>query len=299
MDEAERRNLVELLRSATPREPVVDPPAIPPELARLLETAPPRIPRAILLDVYGTLVASAAGAEPLPLAAGSAFQGSGASALLERELSDAGYELNLPAFSAEVAARIARVRARLLIRTRYPEVNIERILSSILPTISPERLRRISVLLESSCNPCSAMPGAKDFIASIAAWGVALGLVSNAQFYTPLLLNALFGAPLGGLGFHPGLCVFSYSLGKAKPAAEPFERAAWGLQRLGIPPREALVIGNSAENDIVPAKRLGFMTGLFAGDARSFRPEEGAQGQESPDIVIARFEGLSRRLGLA
>ncbi|MGD8667822.1 MAG: hypothetical protein PVI58_17580, partial [Desulfobacterales bacterium] len=39
----------------------------------------------------------------------------------------------------------------------------------------------------------------------------------------------------------------------------------------GIARSSTLVVGNDMLNDIYPAKKMGFQTALFAGDARSLR----------------------------
>ena len=50
------------------------------------------------------------------------------------------------------------------------------------------------------------MPGAAETLAALQQRGLLLGIVSNAQFYTPLMIEALLGKPPGELGFLPELC---------------------------------------------------------------------------------------------
>jgi len=270
-------------------------PALRPDLAAKTQVSLPRRPRCVLFDVYGTLVVSAAGGEPNAVERTSP-EGRGAKLRLDEELAAADAALGAEAFSRKLTERIRQAHADS--SASHPEVDVERLLAEMFPGIDAERLRRWAVLHEAWANPCDAMPGALEAVRRLAG-STRLGLVSNAQFYTPLLLEALWGAPPEALGFEPALSVYSYRLGIAKPAREPFQAALAPLAEAGIPPSEVLVVGNSAANDIAPARGLGCMTALFAGDSRSFRP--GAPGDSSgePDLVLTGWPELSAALPLS
>ena len=78
-----------------------------------------------------------------------------------------------------------------------------------------------------------------------------------------------------------------------------YEIAVERLASRGIPPCEALYVGNDMLNDIMPAARLGFRTALFAGDARSLRLREGdprSGARVEPDVVLASLEQFGRCL---
>jgi putative hydrolase of the HAD superfamily len=119
-----------------------------------------------------------------------------------------------------------------------------------------------------------------------------LGLISNAQFFTPLLFEAFFGAPPEGLGFDAELLAYSYKLGEAKPSPALFAPATRRLAALGLKPENALYIGNDMLNDIFAAARAGFKTALFAGDPRSLRLRE-----EDPRIRGLMPDRVVRGLG--
>jgi putative hydrolase of the HAD superfamily len=128
-----------------------------------------------------------------------------------------------------------------------------------------------------------------------------LGLVSNAQFYTPLLFPALLGAEEHELGFHAELCAYSYRLGRAKPSTELFLEAGGQLRsRFGIEPAETLYVGNDMRNDIYAAQAAGCRTCLFAGDTRSLRMREDdpAVAGLEPDAVIRSLGELRAVLSL-
>ena len=292
MTKEERLGLVRLLAEVSPRDLSAEPPPLRSDLAALAGARLPRRPRAVLFDVYGTLVMSAAGGEPNLPGGADGQGGEGALGLLEEELSRAGFRGGARRFARDVAGAIAADREERLAGTPHPEVDIEALVSRLLWEAAPATARRAALLLEAWRNPCAPMPGALELLARLRASGLRLGLVSNAQFYTPLLLEALSGRSPEELGFEAGLQAYSFEGGIAKPAEEPFLRAAGPLLAGGLSPGEILVVGNSSANDIAPARRLGFMAALFAGDARSFRPTAPGSPGARPDTVLRGLDGL-------
>ena len=70
------------------------------------------------------------------------------------------------------------------------------------------------------------------------------------------------------------------------------------MKEINIPTDSALYVGNDMLNDIYPAQKTGFITGLFAGDARSLRlrSDEPACKNLSADIVITDLIQLLNHL---
>jgi putative hydrolase of the HAD superfamily len=287
---SERRELAALFRALSP--PAEEPrlPELGPELEALAAISLPRRPRAVLFDVYGTLARSAAGGEPGAGPSDSGLRPSPAAELLERELGVCGYRGGAGDFAAEFGSLAAEESARLRRGGGYAEIEAASIISRRLPALPARRARRLALLLEAALNPCSPMPGAAALLETLATEGLLLGLVSNAQFYTEPLLDALFGEELAERAFDPDLRLLSFELGEAKPGPLPFARAASILRSRGIAAAEVLALGNSAANDIAPAAAEGFMTALFAGDPLSFRP-----GPAAPDIALRRLAELPSR----
>lgn len=213
--------------------------------------------RAVLFDVYGTLLASAAGeSHPDP----------------------------------ELRALIARAHAAS--PHPHPEIDIREILALLHPARSRAEIEALALRSEDACNPTAAMPGAAATLRELRARGLALGLVSNAQFYTLPVLERELGAPAAELGIDPGLCVFSYHLLRAKPDVFLFESARGLLADRGIPPAAALYVGNDVRNDIDPARAAGFRTALFAGDPSSLRLRGRSVDDCGSDLVLAELRQL-------
>ncbi len=134
-----------------------------------------------------------------------------------------------------------------------------------------ESVRAFAVTFELIANPVYPMPNLEKMLSVCQKSNVLMGIISNAQFYTPYLFNWFLGSTPEDLGFHPDLILYSYKFGYAKPSTFMFQVAAERLKDMDISVRSALYIGNDMLNDIYPAKKAGFKTGLFAGDARSLR----------------------------
>jgi putative hydrolase of the HAD superfamily len=248
------------------------------QLARL--TGLPGI-RAVLFDVYGTLFISASG----DIAASSGEKRS-------RAMAEALKAVGLPVdrITADQAAQvlveaITRTHKRLKGRgLEYPEVDIRSIIFEVLRylytrgfgTEEPSRAFCEALAVEYECrsNPTWPMPGLAATLRRLKDREVSLGIISNAQFFTPLLFPAFLNENLEIIGFDPGLRVFSYRLSEAKPSPQLFRHALDVLVSRDIEPVQVLYVGNDRVNDIWPASQAGMMTALFAGDSRSFRPRE-------------------------
>ncbi|MCG8586371.1 MAG: HAD family hydrolase, partial [Pirellulales bacterium] len=133
---------------------------------------------------------------------------------------------------------------------------------------------RLAIEFEVRTNPVWPMPGLAECFGELRSRGTVMGIISNAQFFTPLLFPAVLEQSLDDLGFAANLRYYSYMHGLAKPGSELYTMAAEGLDALDIEPGEVLYVGNDMRNDIWPAQTVGFRTALFAGDRRSLRMRE-------------------------
>jgi len=171
---------------------------------------------------------------------------------------------------------------------QYPEVVIEDIWSSLLGVTDISLLQSFALEYEMIVNPVYPMPHLQELLSACKRGKVVMGIISNAQFYTPYLFVSLLGQSLTELGFREDLLLFSYMLGYCKPSHEPFERAAQVLKESGIDATNTLYVGNDMRKDIAPSAAAGFQTALFAGDARSLnlREEDQSCAHIRPDIII-------------
>ena len=244
--------------------------------------------RTVVFDVYGTLLASGhCRKNPQPATS--------IEDLLRPILQD--HKLALPetphSLEANLTALIQRehqaARARGI---SYPEIEIRAIWSELLHHPVGEVIEDVALQYECMTNPVWPMPGASNLIADLKKKPLSLGIVSNAQFYTPLLFPALLQATLPDLGFTEFLCLFSYQYGLAKPGEDLYLLLKKKLATNGISPAHVLYIGNDAHKDIHPAAKAGFRTALFAGDMNSLKLHPDKPGLLPPDAVVTHLQQI-------
>jgi putative hydrolase of the HAD superfamily len=247
---------------------------------------------AVLFDIYGTLFISASG--DIAAARSKSPQGSALAELLARFGIQEAPEVVLARFFDAIAADHRRAQAA---GVDQPEVVIERIWQSVLGWESRSTTRDFALAFELLANPVAPMPGLAETLAALRAARLKLGLISNAQFFTPLLFSRFLGADSAALGFDPQLVFYSYRFGVAKPSPRLFQAAAAACRRKGLPPAAVLYVGNDVRNDIRPARQTGFQTALFAGDRRSLRlrQDDPACRGVRPDLVITELPQLIAR----
>ena len=204
-------------------------------------------------------------------------------------LAQAGYEGDLDTAAALGPVRYIEGirRAQAAARERgvaYPEVEIRdvwrRVVSGLIEagvlnrSPNDDALLILAVEYECRTNPTWPMPGLLDCLECIREKDLALGIVSNAQFYTQLLFHALLEHSPDALGFAPSRCAWSYRMGEAKPSTALFHEVLDDVGHQGIKPGECPYVGNDMLNDVWAASQTGMQTCLFAGDQRSLRLRE-------------------------
>jgi putative hydrolase of the HAD superfamily len=254
--------------------------------------------RAYLFDVYGTLFTSASGDIGVLACVGgerpeASLRRAAEDIRIRELLAPFGPGAALPDLVRRFRAAVMEEHERLRGKTAWPEIDVRQIWAKIL-RVPEEAAQEFSLRFELAVNPVYPMPGLADMLQKLRAAGFPLGLVSNAQFFTPLLFTAFLDRPPEELGFFPRLCVYSFLEGEAKPSPRLFRKAAEGLAALDIRPEEALYAGNDMRNDIWAAKQAGLRAALFAGDDRSLRLREDDPhcAGLKPDLVLKSMTDL-------
>lgn len=257
--------------------------------------------KAVLFDIYGTLFISASG--DIVAMASKARDVAFAEAAALCGIVD-------PPDAATVIDLLDGIIKRRHVTAEsagieYPEIDIvdvwrETFLDLTGDSPDDASLRRLAAVYENLVNPVWSMPGSRETLERLRDAGYLLGVVSNSQFYTLPMFEALLGRTRNELGIRDDLVHLSYELGHAKPGRAIFENAATALATIGVKPAEALYVGNDLLNDVAAASALGFRTALFAGDRRSLRKREGDARIEgvTPDAVITMLPQLTEVLGL-
>ena len=261
--------------------------------------------KAVVFDIYGTLVMGGPGELGAQAGVRRAIACAGAVAacrLHSRPLPEGLGAAGSEAFRAAVSAEHRCMR--LDAETDVPEIDVRTVWKAVLPQLTEagwlcetpddDGIERFAVEFECRSNPVWPMPHAAETIGRLRENGLQLGIVSNAQFFTPLLFQAFMNQAPEDIGFDPHLCVYSFQRGIAKPSQVLFDLLADRLAARDIQPGQTLYVGNDMLNDILPASRCGWKTVLFAGDRRSLRLREGHPGCSAiaPDAVLTSLDEL-------
>jgi len=252
--------------------------------------------RAVVFDVYGTLFSSGVG--DISLAAEADRNQALRDTLADSSIRTTDTRSRLDqAFTGIVRKQQAARRQEGI---EFPEVEIRDVWKEFLQTLpgAPNAgrlpdLEDLAVDYETRVNPTRPMPGLEAVLTELRGRGIKMGIVSNAQFFTPLLFEAFLEMDLAALGLDPECCVWSYRLLEAKPSLRLYREAADRLATgYGIEPGESLYVGNDLRNDIWPASELGYQTALFAGDRLSLR-----RRTDDPDCAGVRADLEITNLG--
>jgi putative hydrolase of the HAD superfamily len=268
-----KQNWIELIHSRSAKDPVRLPADAAPRLKKLSGI------RAVVFDVYGTLISSGVG--DISLATEQDRDVSLKKTLIDNQIT-LNEEATVVAFDKLLHVQIKAAQSeRAGQGITYPEVEIREVWKSFITQLEVEHLisdsesADINTLIidyESRINPTQAMPGLAETLNELNQRRLPSSIISNAQFYTPLLFDTFLGSDIDTLGFCPQCSVWSYKEREGKPSTHLYKIAAERLkEHHGIETSEVLYIGNDLRNDIWPAQLIGFKTALFAGDALSLR----------------------------
>lgn len=239
--------------------------------------------KAVLFDIYGTLLISSSGdidqAEISVDNLARALDAAGIEVINNKEES-----LNSILNDFEYTIKICHESSKLN-KIPYPEIDVLSIWKIVL--IHARRKGHIdfsedadimlmTCVFEFLSNKVHPMPQLKETIAALQEKNIPLGIVSNAQFYTPVLMNYFLNDKISlkerVKGFDRELTVFSYKFGKGKPDPTLYEELVPTFKwKYGLLPEEVLFVGNDMLKDIYASSQVGFKTALYAGDKRSLR----------------------------
>jgi len=241
--------------------------------------------KAVIFDIYGTIMISAAGD----------INQVGSEKAMAMALSQVGGSGPDPAASHKRYWDLIRRDQEKQV-AEFPEVEILEVWETLLAEIgaNPEMAPYACVVYECAINPVWPMPGLDACLERIRSSGRILGVVSNAQFYTPLIFPALTGKTLQEHGFCEQAMIFSHLFREGKPSRHLYRILLSRLAEKNISPSEVLYIGNDRLKDVWPAGLEGIRTVLFAGDQRSLRWHENDQRLTGvrPDAVITHLNQL-------
>lgn len=186
------------------------------------------------------------------------------------------------ALRPEAVERSRQYRLDALLEWRSPEQEAAGfrkmaalLLDGVDPPPRPEQIETVARIFADYFDVYQVIGGIPELLADLQARGVRQAVVSN---WPPSLHRFL---EHHGLRPYFALVVSSAEEGVVKPDPELLRRA---LQRLAVPPPEAVYVGDSAALDVAPARALGMQ-------AIHFNP-----GGTEPDAEARMPAELRRRL---
>jgi FMN phosphatase YigB (HAD superfamily) len=289
-------------------------PAAPEVVAAKAKPYLVRLPdvRAVTWGVYGTLLAVAGGdllfEHPKPL-------------IMDLALDKTIQEFNMWASMTRKAGKpsdylrqiyLELLRAPALGSVKNPETCVERVWEAVVKKLLQKDYKfdagffgalneysaKIAYFFHASMQGTGCYPAAAATLRRLAAAGVVQGLIADAQCFTTVQLQRGLrqqdpAADLDEL-IEPGLRALSHKVGVKKPSEALFRQVVAALRERDIAPEEVLHVGASVELDVVPAKRLGLRTALFAGDAAALQAtaEQLKTPASRPDILLTRLDQI-------
>jgi FMN phosphatase YigB (HAD superfamily) len=201
---------------------------------------------------------------------------------------------------------------------RFPEVVSERIWETILKRLMQkdykfdagffgslnEFSRKVAYFFHSSLQGVTCYPRAAKAMRLVNTRGLEQGLLADGQSFTILQLERALRQqdPEANLPqlLAEDLTFLSCDSQGRKPSERFFRRALDVLRARGIAPREVLHVGARLQQDLVPARRLGMRTALYAGDRNSLQvtSEQLKESANRPDILLTRLSQLKSVVGI-
>jgi putative hydrolase of the HAD superfamily len=197
----------------------------------------------------------------------------------------------------------------------FPEVRIEQVWEIIILMLKRHGYGPSSLQLGSikEVAQCAAFyynfhalgrglyPGVVEALKALRKSNLKLGIVSNAQFYTPIDLTLFVREQSRDTLddylelFDPDLTFFSYEYGVAKPNGLLFRKLYDALYELHILPAQTVYVGNDLSTDIGPAAEAGMLTAFFVGDDKTAFVRD-LDGTATPDISFSYWDDLPAKL---
>jgi hypothetical protein len=200
---------------------------------------------------------------------------------------------------------------------RHPEAQAERVWEGLLKRLMQkdykfdasfygslnELSRKVAYFFHASLQGTACYEGATRALRHVHDAGLSQGLLADGQCFTTVQLQRGLtaqdaDAKLADL-LTDGLTALSADIRGKKPSERLFRRAVELLQEKDISPNEVLHVGSRIQQDLIPAKRLGMLTALFAGDKGSLQatPEQLKEASSRPDVLLTELEQLAEVVG--
>jgi FMN phosphatase YigB (HAD superfamily) len=200
---------------------------------------------------------------------------------------------------------------------KYPEVPSERIWEAIVKKVLKkdyeydeafygplgEYVRKIAYFFHASLQGTACYEGAATALEHVHNAGLKQGIIADAQCFTLVQLQRGLEQQRCGVAvdllFARPLRAMSWEVGGRKPSERLFKHCLFALQAVGIAPAQVLHVGSRIALDLIPAKKLGTRTALFAGDKGSLQAtrEQLKDRATRPDVLLTDLSQIVEIVG--
>jgi hypothetical protein len=200
---------------------------------------------------------------------------------------------------------------------KHPEIAVDRLWEALIKRLLQKNYkldagfygslnefsRKVAYFFHASLQGTACYPGAVTALRHVAARGLAQGLLADAQCFTLVQLQRGLAEQDPAIALDelvdPRLRVLSYEVRARKPSERLFRTALEVLGERGIEPGQVLHIGSRMTQDLIPSRRLGMRTGLFAGDKASLQatPRQLKDAASRPDILLTELDQIAEVVG--
>jgi hypothetical protein len=299
---------------AWPAAPEADPPKARPHLVRL-----PQV-RAVMWNVYGTLLRISGGElwfeHPTPFVM---------SVALDKTIQEFKMWSSMSRKPGQPADYMKQLYLQVLTEHRavpggtekYPEVGSDRVWEGLIKKLFQkdykfdtgffgslnEFSRKVAYFFHASLQATACFEGAAPALRHVAESGLKQGLLADGQCFTLVQLRRGLSAQDEALVLDEvldkDLILLSHERRGRKPSERLFRHAVAALNQQNIAPGQVLHVGTSITRDLVPARRLGMRTALFAGDKNSLQAsaEQLKEPASRPDVLMTELSQIAEVVG--
>jgi FMN phosphatase YigB (HAD superfamily) len=200
---------------------------------------------------------------------------------------------------------------------KYPEVVADRLWEAIIKKLLQKEYkfdagffgslnefsRKVAYFFHASLQGTACYPGAAAALRHVVESGLSQGLLGDGQSFTRVQLQRGLAAQEEKISLDElldeSLVVLSCEVRGKKPSERLFRHALTALNEKGIGPSEVLHVGSRVQQDLVPARRLGMRTALFAGDRASLQAtaEQLKDPTSRPDVLLTELSQITSVVG--
>ena len=261
-----------------------------------IEARPPRNYEAVIFDIYGTLLTSRATTADAQASAIAdicvdVFPDHTPPALHHCHVIRNGFYQQLKHSLATLQAR-GQKPTEVDFRNVWAQVLQKEL--SLGETKHLQQVELFAFLYAITTHRVWPQPDLLPTIKGLADKQIPLGVISNAQFYTPIIVSYFLDCELSFNTatipwFEQRLTFYSFQHGYAKPDDYFFVEAKEQLAEMNLDPAKTLYVGNDYRNDIDSANRNGLCSVLYAGDQSACRMNHPTA---EPDFIVTNLTQL-------